>query len=408
MESPNENARITRAFAAQQSYGDPSRDMRIVGVTGTNGKTTTVFLVASIMNTTGVRSQALGTINSPLTTLGEPELAQKLAQLRDEGIQVVAMEVSSHGLAQHRVDAVHFDVTAFSNLTQDHLDYHTDMNDYFAAKKRLFFDLDSEASVINIESDAGRELAEKIAAVRPDRKLITVGASDARVFASHVEESVSGTSFTLTIDGDEYPVDLPLVGYHNVSNALLAAGCSFALGVAGVDIADGLAQAEQVAGRLQRIATEHPINVFVDYAHTPDALAHALGSLRDVTDGELIVVFGCGGDRDTTKRPLMGKVAADGADHIIVTTDNPRSEDPRAIIDDIVAGMDGTSADAYSCEVDRASAIDRAIDHAQAGDTILIAGKGHETYQIFADETIDFDDTQVAREALGRVSRNRE
>jgi len=408
MNTLSENARIARACAAERSYGDPSRDMSIVGVTGTNGKTTTVHLVAAIMNYAGRCARALGTINSVLTTLGEPELAQALAGMRDEGVEVVAMEVSSHGLAQHRVDGVHFNVTAFSNLTQDHLDYHVDMDDYFNAKKRLFFDLKSEASVINVASDAGRELSDEVREKCPDRTLITVGTPDAHIRGQNLVESLAGTTFDLVIGAHSYPLVLPLVGKHNVSNALLAAGCAHALGIDGKIIAEALSGAPQVAGRLQRIETDQALNVFVDYAHTPDALEHALTTLRTISTGKIRVVFGCGGDRDATKRPLMGSKASFGADYLVITTDNPRSEDPQSIIDDIIAGIDLKQRASCLCEIDRAEAIARAIVEAPDNDTILIAGKGHETYQIFADKTIDFDDTQVALEALAKRSGGRE
>ncbi|MCL2818924.1 MAG: UDP-N-acetylmuramoyl-L-alanyl-D-glutamate--2,6-diaminopimelate ligase [Actinomycetia bacterium] len=408
MNSFSDNARIARAFAAQSSYGDPSAALSIVGVTGTNGKTTTVQLIASIMEQVGVKARALGTIGSPLTTLGEPELAQALAKLRVEGVEVVAMEVSSHGLDQHRVDAVQFDVTAFSNLTQDHLDYHHDMESYFAAKKRLFLDLASQTSVIAIDTEYGRDLADQIAQEEPERRIITVGTPDAHLYATDVVEKAAATSFELIIEGVSYTVAFPLVGYHNVSNALLAAGCTLALGVDASSIAAALESVSQVPGRLQRCQSDAPFNVFVDYAHTPDALERALIALRDITEGKLTVVFGCGGDRDTDKRPKMGSAATDHADKVIVTTDNPRSEDPASIIEEIVAGIDEAPDAAVTTQIDRATAIDQAIAESHAGDTILIAGKGHETYQIFADKTIDFDDVKVAGKALARAQRNRE
>jgi len=417
-----ENARVARAYAAERSYGDPSQDMHVVGITGTNGKTTTVHLVAAIMQHAQRSAYALGTINSALTTLGEPELAQTLAALRDKDIEVVAMEVSSHGLAQHRADAVHFDVTAFSNLTQDHLDYHKDMDEYLAAKKRLFFDLESAVSVINVATPVGAALADEIALHVPDRRLITVGVPGATVYAHEPVHVASATTFDLVVDGNAYEVALPLVGAHNVDNALLAAGCAYGSGVDPVTIAEALSCAPQVPGRLQRVAIEGRSlpYVFVDYAHTPDALEHALGSLRAITPGALTVVFGCGGDRDRGKRPLMGRIAADTADKVIITTDNPRSEDPAAIIADIWQGIhpdaapelatrtmfsddDGSEADSGSTVsriIDRAQAIQHAIEDATETDTVLIAGKGHETYQVFADKTIDFDDVKVAQDAL--------
>ena len=402
MKETQDSARIARAFAAQQSYGDPSREMRIIGVTGTNGKTTTVHLIDAIFTHAGYRSHALGTINSPLTTLGEPELAQELASLRDAGVEVVAMEVSSHGLAQHRVDAVRFDVTAFTNLTQDHLDYHHSMDEYFSAKKRLFLELESQASVINEITEAGRILGDEIAQAVPERTLIRVGAPGSLITSERGRETPSGTCFDLSVAGATFAVDLPLVGYHNVSNALVATGCAYASGIDLETIADALCDAPQIPGRLQWVDSDTGINVFVDYAHTPDALEHALIALRHITRGRLFVVFGCGGDRDQAKRPLMGRVATTHADRVIITTDNPRTEDPACIIDQIHEGIGHTHRGHCASQIDRATAIAQAIDEAHAGDTVLIAGKGHETYQIFADGTIDFSDAQVAGDALAR------
>jgi len=353
-------------------------------------------------------ARSLGTINSPLTTLGEPELAQALARMRDDGVEVVAMEVSSHGLDQHRVDGVHFEVTAFTNLTQDHLDYHSDMACYFAAKKRLFLALDSTVSVINVACDAGIQLADEIARARPQRHLIRVGSADADVFARAIEPGATSTSFELVIGGQSEPVALPLVGAHNIENALVAAGCAHALGVDGAVIAAALARAPQIPGRLQRIGADAPFSVFIDYAHTPDALEHALTALRTVTDGALTVVFGCGGDRDQAKRPLMGAIAARLSDRTILTCDNPRSEDPAAIIEAIRTGFEAEGSGVCQVEVDRARAIAAAIEAAHPGDSVLIAGKGHETYQIFAERTIDFDDAQVAGDALTRQGFTRE
>ncbi|MCL2024426.1 MAG: UDP-N-acetylmuramoyl-L-alanyl-D-glutamate--2,6-diaminopimelate ligase [Coriobacteriia bacterium] len=436
MDTFDYSERIALARAAEEAVGDPSRDMRVMGVTGTNGKTTTTHLFAEIMNYAQRSTFVIGTIGGDYTTPPEPELAETLARARDEDYEAVALEVSSHALVQHRVAAVHFAVTAFSNLTQDHLDYHESMESYFAAKKKLFLDYESAASVVNIDTTHGRRLVEEIRRAWPERTVLTVSSHGSHsshgsyeeadpserpnLYATDIEGGASGATFTLHIHSDtsneQHEVKLPLVAAHNIDNALLAAGCAYALGIAPADIVAALSGAAQIPGRLQRVtrtdlddsahATDSPTDsttdplVFVDYAHTPDALESALKALRPLTEGRIIVVMGCGGDRDRTKRPLMGEIAACEADMVIVTSDNPRSEDSDAIIDEIVAGMYHVAPAHYGCETDRAEAILWAIEEAHPEDIVLIAGKGHETYQIIGDTKADFDDVEQARAAL--------
>jgi UDP-N-acetylmuramoyl-L-alanyl-D-glutamate--2,6-diaminopimelate ligase len=305
------------------------------------------------------------------------------------------MEVSSHAIDLHRVDALRFSVGAFTNLTQDHLDFHHTVEDYFSVKKRLFTELDCEARVVNIDDPFGAGLADELGAC------LTVGRSrDAHVRASGERLSADGARFTLHTPADEAEVSLPLAGAFNVSNALVAAGCALSLGIDVPTIVRGLESAPQIPGRLERIDCGQPFSVVVDYAHTPDSLEKAITAVREVTTGRVLVVFGCGGDRDPDKRPLMGRAAA-AADHAFITSDNPRSEDPVGIILQIEDGL--RSGDTpYDVVVDRRAAIDRAIAMARDGDTVLVAGKGHEDYQIFADRTVHFDDREVAREALAR------
>jgi UDP-N-acetylmuramoyl-L-alanyl-D-glutamate--2,6-diaminopimelate ligase len=314
--------------------------------------------------------------------------------MRDAGVSAAALEVSSHAIDLHRVDGLRFAVAAFTNLTQDHLDYHTTLEAYFSVKRRLFTDFEVAARVVNIDDAAGVELAAGL----PDP--ITVGLDEsASVRARNVELSARGTRFELVVDGSVVPVALPLAGAYNVSNALVAAGCALACGIDLATVVRGLEGSPQVPGRLERVDDGGAFAVIVDYAHTPDSLEKAIQAVKAVTPGRVIVVFGCGGDRDPDKRALMGSAAGVSADRIIVTSDNPRSEDPVGIILQIEDGLRLTGA-SWQVEVDRGRAIARAIALAEPGDSVLIAGKGHEDYQIFADRTVRFDDREVARREL--------
>lgn len=399
------DARMALAHAARTFYGDPSASMAVVGITGTNGKTTSTYLLDSILRADGRVTGIIGTVETRVagkrlqsirTTPESSDLQALFAEMRDADVTAVSMEVSSHAVDLGRIQGVTFAVAAFTNLSQDHLDYHGSMEEYFSAKKRFFSDFNVAHRVIAIDDPFGKRLA----AEHPDAT--TVGrAPDALVRATDERADSRGTRFLLTLPGWAAEITLPLAGEFNVSNALTAAGCAFALGIAPETIARGLEEAPQVPGRLERIDAGQPFSVVVDYAHTPDSLEKAIAALRAVTVGRLIVVFGCGGDRDTTKRPLMGKVAAAGADICIVTSDNPRSEDPCKIIGQIESGM-GDGNTEHKVEVDRRRAISLAISLAAPADAVLIAGKGHEDYQIFADCTIHFDDREIAREELRR------
>lgn len=398
------DTRVALAHAAAVRYGHPSRAMSVFGVTGTNGKTTTAYLIDSIMRCAGRRTGLIGTVETRIgdrrldavrTTPESADLQQLLAQMRAEGVGACAMEVSSHAIDLHRVDGVRFEAVGFTNLTQDHLDYHHTLEEYFSVKRRLFTEHESGARVVNIDDALGAQLAHDLDDV------LTVGTVEgAAVHASGIVLGPSGTRFTLQSDDRRAEVALPLAGAYNVSNALVAAGCSLAAGVELSVVVSGLESAPQVPGRLERIECGQPFSVVVDYAHTPDSLEKVLLAVRDVCEGKVIAVFGCGGDRDPDKRPLMGAAAAAAADECVVTSDNPRSEDPASIILQIEDGMRGYSTP-YEVEVDRRRAIQVAISKALPGDAVVIAGKGHEDYQIFADRTVHFDDREVAREALG-------
>jgi UDP-N-acetylmuramoyl-L-alanyl-D-glutamate--2,6-diaminopimelate ligase len=397
------DARIALARASSAFFDDPSRSLAVFGITGTNGKTTSTYLLDAILRADGRTTGLIGTVETVMgprrwastrTTPESADLFALLARMHDASVSAVTMEVSSHALDLHRVEGVHFQVAAFTNLTQDHLDYHHTVEEYFSVKQRLFTEMDVEHRVINIDDPYGVRLAEEVPAP------LTVGlARDAAVRATGIEFGSAATEFTLVTPTRTCPVSLPLVGAYNVSNALIAAGCAYAAGIDPEVIAAGLCAAPQVPGRLERIATDRGFSVFIDYAHTPDGLAKALDAVRAVTTGRLFVVFGAGGDRDPDKRPMMGGVAARRADHVIVTSDNPRSEDPVGIILQIEDGLrEGTAT--YEVQVDRRTAIRTAICRCRPDDSLLIAGKGHEDYQIFADRTVHFDDREVAAEEL--------
>jgi UDP-N-acetylmuramoyl-L-alanyl-D-glutamate--2,6-diaminopimelate ligase len=398
------DTRRALARAADAYYGHPSRHMDVVAITGTNGKTTSTYLVDSILRADGRKTGLIGTVETRIGTARLPssrttpesaDLHELLARMRDEGVDSCVMEVSSHAIDLHRVDSTRFAAVAFTNLTQDHLDFHHTLEEYFSVKKRLFSDFEVGARVVNVDDPFGKGIRSE----HPDS--IAVGTdAEASVRASNVRLDAEGASFMLETPAGECPIRLPLAGAYNVSNALIAAGCALGLGIGLEAIREGLESAPQVPGRLERVECGQPFSVVVDYAHTPDSLEKALAAVKDVCSGRVIVVFGCGGDRDPEKRPLMGRAAARGADHVIVTSDNPRSEDPVGIILQVRDGV-GDGPATSEVEVDRRTAIERAISMARAGDTVLIAGKGHEDYQIFADRTIHFDDREVAREVLG-------
>jgi UDP-N-acetylmuramoyl-L-alanyl-D-glutamate--2,6-diaminopimelate ligase len=386
-------------------HGRPAERMTLVGVTGTNGKTTTTYLLESVfrhvgrtpgvIGTTGVRIDGRA-IPFPRTTPEAPDLQRLLAQMVGEGVDSTAMEVSSHGLHQLRVGGMRFDEAVFTNLSQDHLDYHASMEEYFDAKARLFAPEVSDVAAVNIDSEHGRRLAGRI-------PTITYGVGEgADVRATDVETTRGGVSFRV----DGLQVGSPLRGMFNVENCLAALAAARALQIDLPDAAAAIENVRGVPGRVEPVEAGQDFLVLVDYAHTPDSLENVLRAVRPLAVGRLFVVFGCGGDRDRAKRPLMGEVATSNADLTFVTSDNPRSEDPAAIIAEIEPGA-SAGGGAYVVEPDRRSAIRLAMSEARPGDAVVIAGKGHETYQEFADRTVAFDDRQVAAEeirALGTVT----
>jgi len=378
-------------------YGDPSHTVDVLGVTGTNGKTTTTRMIASIVETSGRPCGVIGTVGAHFrdrdwtlehTTPMPPELHGLLAQMRDLGAWAVAMEVSSHALALDRVEDVRFKVAALTNITRDHLDFHQTLEAYAAAKHRLF--TMAQAGVLNVDDEHGARWLGEVRRRMPVLSYSLRGNAD--IVATHIEPEATGSTFT--VDGVAMRVHLP--GLFNVANALAAIGVARALGLDLQICAQGLDALAAVPGRMQNVGGSD-INVVVDYSHTPDSLENALIALRETTGRTLAVVFGCGGDRDRGKRPEMGRIAAVYADRIYVTSDNPRSESPAAIVADIEGGI---GAHPHVIEIDRRRAIERAITESAPGDVVLIAGKGHETYQIIGDQTLPFDDAEVAREAL--------
>ncbi|MDE0603006.1 MAG: UDP-N-acetylmuramoyl-L-alanyl-D-glutamate--2,6-diaminopimelate ligase [bacterium] len=368
-------------------YGHPSHSMAVVGVTGTNGKTTVCSLLRSVLDAAGLQSEILGTLTGVLTTQESVNLQHQLSCWRSAGTEAVVMEVSSHALAQHRVDGIRFDAAVFTNLTPDHLDYHRTIEEYFAAKARLFTPQLSDRGVVNGGDDYGKQLAAdpRIPTVVYDPKNMPVrlGSRD------------------LALKWRKQDVRLPLIGRFNAANALAAAETALLLGASASEIVVGLESAAPVPGRFETIESDSPFTVAVDYAHTPDGLAQVLAAARELVAGSgcLRVVFGCGGDRDSGKRPMMGKVAAELADQVIVTSDNPRTEDPEAIIADILSGVPEDSG-GVSTQPDRALAIAQCLHSASDGDVVVVAGKGHETTQVVGDQVIPFDDRVVAQEAL--------
>lgn len=393
---------------ADRFHARPSQRMTVVGVTGTNGKTSTVQLLAQAWHVRGTRCGSIGTLGagmygqSATTGFTTPLVLQMhalLGQMRDSGAKAVAMEVSSHALDQGRVDGVHFDVALFTNLTRDHLDYHGDMQRYAAAKARLFAWPGLRAAVVNLDDAHGRELFAALPQGVRAVGMSTRGAAGASVRATGLRLDGAGIGFDLEIDGQSSPVQSRLLGRFNADNLLAVAGALHALGEATAEIARTLSRLQPIHGRMNRLGGDgsRPL-VVIDYAHTPDALEQALSSLREHAQGRLVCVFGCGGERDVGKREQMGAIAARLADQAIVTDDNPRGEDGDAIVATIVQGMHGPGAQLI--ERDRRLAIARAIGEAGPDDIVLVAGKGHEPYQEIGGVRHAFDDTAVARQCL--------
>ena len=424
------DTRRALSSAAAEFYGNPSGDMTLVGITGTNGKTTTAFLVESIFQKAGFRTGIMGTIfcryagrsiKSPMTTPESLDLQRMLAEMKQSGVTHVVMEVSSHALFLSRVEDCWMDVGIFTNLSQDHLDFHKDMESYWESKKRLFSELlttgpkkDRVRSVFNCNNPRGRALLEQF-----PRSGIGVGFDpENAIWAKIVKSDLSGIQAMVHTPAGPFEASSPLVGLHNLENMLCATGAGFALGLSLETIRGGLEAVTRVPGRFETVPDAAGRHVVIDFAHTPDALENTLKAIRALNPGRVITVFGCGGNRDREKRPLMGEIAGRLSDWVIITSDNPRNEDPNAIIEQIRKGVIrscpkegdsikdvGTVHNVFWIEPDRRSAIRIGIRAARPGDAVLIAGKGHETYQIRGDETVHFDDREEAMAALSLKER---
>ena len=402
-----EKIRRALASSAREFLGHPDSKLLTVGITGTNGKTTTAFLLESIFRAAGIPTGLFGTIEyrwagqtktASNTTPESLDLLTYFAQLVESGGEAAVMEASSHALAQERLWGFPFRAAVFTNLTRDHLDYHHDFESYFAAKRRLFDGLGApppELAVLNADDPWSAKLLDA-----PNRRRITYGMNgSAQVKPLKFVQGLSGLEATLTAPEVTLEIKSPLVGRANLSNILAAVATGLGLGIPADRIAEGIAALKSVPGRFDRVDVGQPFLVVVDYAHTDDALRNVLKTARELARDRLIVVFGCGGDRDRTKRPLMGEAAGDLADLVVLTSDNPRSEDPVTIMNDALVGLQRTGRP-YFVEVDREAAIRKVLGEAREGDVVVLAGKGHETYQVMKDRTIPFDDHDVARRAL--------
>lgn len=434
------DTRIALAILASNFYKMPEKKINSIGITGTNGKTTTSFLIEHIMNNAGLTSGVIGTICIKIgkkkyptgnTTPSSLDIYQNLYKMAKSGLEYAIMEVSSHGLDQERVYGIPFKVAIFTNLTQDHLDYHKNLRNYFSAKFKLFKNLKKgSCAILNTDDKYSRKIIEKITV-----PVVTYGINNfAEVMARDLKLSSGASEFELVIGEKKYYVEFNLGGYFNIYNALASAACAYALKIKPDLIVKALNTAKPVRGRFEMINRGQDFEMVVDYAHTPDGLENLLKSAREVTSGRIITVFGCGGDRDKTKRPIMGKIAARLSNVCIVTSDNPRSEEPANIIKDIETGIKALAieyeiqrsgargisnssatlraaiqpcakarvflADNYKKIVNRREAIYEAVKLARTGDMVIIAGKGHETYQIFKDKIVHFDDAEVASEAV--------
>jgi UDP-N-acetylmuramoyl-L-alanyl-D-glutamate--2,6-diaminopimelate ligase len=423
-----DDALLALARIAQLLYDDPTARLSVVGITGTNGKTTCAYLVEALLKGAGALPAVIGTVNfrGPFGVLDATHttpMADDLMRLAraavDSGATHLVLEVSSHGLAMHRVDGVHFKVAAFTNLTQDHLDYHGDFASYEAAKRRLFTELAPEWTVVNVEDPVGQSIAQHVQHAQHGQQLLRCAkhvGDGVEIGALSVAADRSGTTAQVWTPAGVLDLASPLIGEHNLENLLIAIGCGVALGLDADAMMRALREAHGAPGRLERIEHPNDVLVFVDYAHTPDALLRVLRTVRKHTSGRLIVAFGCGGDRDPGKRPLMGEAGAQLADLVILTSDNPRSESPLEILKQIEvgavrAGMPAIepgqlakSARGYVLEPDRHAAIRLALLAAAPGDTVLLAGKGHEKVQIIGDQRLEFDDCVEARTLIATLS----
>lgn len=425
-----ENSRRALSALSAAFYGNPSHQLFVIGITGTNGKTTTAYLIEAILTAAGYAVGVIGTINyrfkghtfhNAVTTPESLDLMRIMRQMADAGVTHVVMEVSSHALDLDRVSSCEFDVGVFTNLSPDHLDYHGDMDAYWQCKKRLCLDYLASgakyrkaAAVVNCDDRKGKELASQV----PVRCLRTGFGKGCDIRGRNVQTTIkAGTGMVQTPQGS-FEFTTPLIGRHNVYNILTATGVASAMGIPLNTIKSGVESLQGVPGRLESIANDAGRYVLVDYAHTPDALEKVLATLRGLTDGRLITVFGCGGDRDRAKRPMMGETAGRISDLVVLTNDNPRTEEPQKILGDIEKGVvrvhdnrletvsvaKGFNSPGYTVEPDRRKAIALGISASRPGDTVLVAGKGHETYQIIGSNTVDFDDRVEAGKVLARLS----
>jgi UDP-N-acetylmuramoyl-L-alanyl-D-glutamate--2,6-diaminopimelate ligase len=405
------DSRNALAKLAACYYEYPADDMDIIGVTGTNGKTSVTHMIAEALNANGIKTGIIGTLYikigddiypTNITTPESLEIQKYFAMMSEAGCKAVAMEVSSHALHLNRVEGIRFRAGVFTNLSQDHLDFHHDLQQYFDAKK-ILFDMvkPAEEGGFAIVNSDDWKIAELVSHLKvPYLSYGIYRQPDVR--ARTIKMSFAGTSFVAESERWDIPIRMKPIGTFNIYNALAAVATCLKMNVPPVAISKGFSNLPVVRGRFETIEEGQPFGVVVDYAHTPDGLKKILETARELTERRLIVVFGCGGDRDRTKRPLMGEFAAEFGDLVIITSDNPRSEDPMSIINEIRPGVEKSGMD-YIIEPDRRSAIYRAIESAKTGDLVVIAGKGHETYQIFKDETIHFDDAETAREAIRKL-----
>ncbi|WMI80369.1 UDP-N-acetylmuramoyl-L-alanyl-D-glutamate--2,6-diaminopimelate ligase [Anaerotignum sp. MB30-C6] len=398
-----ENSREALALMAVRYHDEPSTKMKVIGVTGTNGKTTTTYLMKSVLDRMGKKVGVVGTIENRIgdkvlhterTTPESKELQGLLKTMLEEDVTHVVMEVSSHSLDLHRVDGIQYEIGIFTNLTQDHLDYHKTMDNYKEAKSKLFER--AKKSVINIDDSAGSFMKE-----RAQGQVLTYAVEkDADLKARDIVISAEGTEFSLTWEDKKYRVHLSTPGRFSVYNALGAIGGCLLLGIPMEEIMAGLEENHGVAGRFQTVRNRKGYQAVVDYAHTPDGLDNILKTAREFAKGRIITIFGCGGDRDKTKRPIMGEIAGNGSDYCIITSDNPRTEDPLTILSEVEVGVRKTLC-LFEKIADRREAILQGAKMAKAGDVIIIAGKGHENYQVFKDCTVHFDDVEEIRKAFG-------
>lgn len=401
-----ESARDALAVMAANFYNSPCKELNMIGVTGTNGKTSTTYFIESVLNYIKRKTAVIGTVEIRIggkkreiefatsTTPDTIELNQMLRIMADEKCNDVIMEVSSHSLELKKVKDIDFKVGIFTNLTQDHLDFHKTMENYCAAKAKLF--TMCEYGVVNVDD----EWADKIMETATCKMLTYSIEKQSDLQAKDIEYLMDRVHFTVNIKGEDVRFELMVPGRFSVYNALAAIGAMVSMGVDTADIKAGINNIKGVPGRIQNIPNDKGFNVIVDYAHTPDGLENIINAVREFTKGRIITVFGCGGDRDRTKRPIMGRIVAELSDIPVITSDNPRSEEPEAILKEVEAGVKPVTCK-YEMIVDRKAAIKKAVEIAEKGDSIIIAGKGHENYQILKDKTIHFDDAEVAAEILG-------